>query len=234
MAIKQVQEALAALGYRPGPLDGVWGRQTQAAVRAFQVAQGLEPDGVVGPATLAKLFPQAGPAAEGIDSPTLVWFQEARRLMGTREKPGAGSNPEILDWASAQGIRYAGDDIPWCGLFVGHCITATLDKEPTPTNVLGARAWSSFGLKTQPTLGAVMVFWRKSLASGLGHVGFYAGQNEDGSAYRILGGNQSDSVSLAWIRSDRLVGARWPSTVPPPVPKTLVAALDEPLSWNEA
>ena len=234
MAIREVQEALASFGYRPGPLDGIWGRQTQAAVRAFQSDHGLQPDGVVGPLTLAKLFPQAGPSPRGIDSPMLVWLQEARRLMGTKEKPGTGSNPVIIDWAGAQGIRYSGDDIPWCGLFVSHCITATLDREATPTGVLSARAWQSFGIRTKPTLGAVMVFWRQSLASGLGHVGFYAGENADGSAYRILGGNQSDSVSLAWVRSDRLLTARWPATVAAPIPEKLVATLDEPLSWNEA
>lgn len=59
------------------------------------------------------------------------------------------------------------------------------------------------------------MFWRKSRQSGLGHVGFYAG--EDAGAFCVLGGNQSDQVSLAWIAKNRLVGARWPASVPPPV-----------------
>jgi len=77
-----------------------------------------------------------------------------------------------------------------------------------------------------------MVFWRKSRASGLGHVGFYAG--EDASAYRILGGNQSDSVSVAWVTKDRLVSARWPATVPAPMPDPVVVARNDVLSWDEA
>jgi uncharacterized protein (TIGR02594 family) len=230
MRIIEVQQALAKLGFRPGPLDGVWGRQTAAALRAFQASQGLEPDGILGPVTLAALSPGASPS--GFADPALTWFKEATRLIGTREKPGVGSNPVILDWAGRQGIPYKGDDIPWCGLFVGHCITSTLDREPTPSNPLGARAWGSFGIKTQPTAGALMVFWRKSLQSGLGHVGFYAG--EDATAYRILGGNQSDNVSLAWIAKDRLVSARWPSTVPPPIPAPVMVARADTLSWNEA
>lgn len=231
MKIIEVQQALAQAGFKPGPLDGVWGRQTVLALRAFQAKNQLDPDGVLGPLTLAKLFPGA-PAPSGLAQPGLVWFKEAVRLLGTREKPGAGSNPEIIDWASALGIRYGGDDIPWCGLFVGHCISATLSDEPTPANLLGARAWQNFGIKTQPTLGAVMVFWRKSLASGLGHVGFYAG--EDDTAYRIVGGNQSDSVSIAWVIKDRLVSARWPSTVSAPIPAPLRVARTDALSWNEA
>ena len=53
-----------------------------------------------------------------------------------------------------------------------------------------------------PRLAAVMVFWRESLASGKGHVGFYAG--EDDSAYQVLGGNQSDKVCLTWVAKNRL------------------------------
>lgn len=231
MKIIEVQQALAQLGFKPGPLDGVWGRQTAAAVRAFQTSRSLEPDGILGPLTIGALTSGAV-RPTGFADPVLVWFKEATRLIGTRERPGAGSNPDILDWAGAQGIPYKGDDIPWCGLFVGHCVTATLDREPTPANVLGARAWGSFGIRTVPTPGAVMVFWRKSLQSGLGHVGFYAG--EDASAYRILGGNQSDSVSLAWVAKDRLVTARWPATVPQPMPAPVQVARNETLSWNEA
>lgn len=232
MKIIEVQQQLAKLGFRPGPLDGVWGRQTVAALRAFQASKGLDADGVLGPLTLAALFPGGPDNARGLGDPTLVWLKEAVRLLGTKERPGVGSNPTILDWASAQGIPYKGDDIPWCGLFVDHCVTATLDREPTPANVLSARAWGRFGIPTSPTPGAIMVFWRKSLASGLGHVGFYAG--EDADAYRIIGGNQSDSVSIAWVLKTRLVAARWPSTVPAPIPDPVVVARNDILSWNEA
>lgn len=239
MKIRDIQQQLAARGYTPGPIDGIWGRQTMAAVRAFQARHGLEPDGIVGPLTLAALFQAAAPSASSgssspdLDNPALVWFQEARRLLGTKEKPGVGNNPVILDWATDLGLKnYKADEIPWCGLFVGHCISATLDREPTPAGLLGARSWERFGIKSPPTPGAIMVFWRKSQASGLGHVGFYAG--EDDKAYRILGGNQSDSVSIAWVAKDRFVDARWPATVPPLPSGPVKVARTDTLSWNEA
>lgn len=241
MRIRDIQLQLAARGYTPGAIDGIWGRRTQAAVRQFQSRNGLEPDGIVGPLTLAALFSGA-PASAGpspvsmpsLDDPTLVWFQEARRLIGTKEKPGVGSNPVILDWASDQGLKkdYSDDEIAWCGLFVGHCISATLDREPTPPSLLSARAWERFGIKTSPTPGAIMVFWREDRQGWKGHVGFYAG--EDDTAYRILGGNQSNSVSLAWITKERFVTARWPSTVPPIMAARIDVDRDVTLSWNEA
>ncbi|HWJ73408.1 MAG TPA: TIGR02594 family protein [Kaistia sp.] len=231
MKIIDIQVALAGLGFKPGPLDGIWGRQTVAAVRAFQAKNGLDPDGVIGPVTLAALMPNVARSLD-LSDPTLVWFKEACRLKGVMEVAGPKSNPVIDGWAKGLGITYGGDDIPWCGLFVGHCISATLDREPTPTGLLSARSWERFGVPTSPTPGAVMVFWRKSKQSGLGHVGFYAG--EDDGAYRILGGNQSNRVSLAWVDRARLVAARWPSTVSPPVPHSVeIKNRSENLSWNE-
>jgi len=46
--IKLIQEHLAAVGYDPGPVDGVNGKKTDAAIRRFQSDQQLEVDGLVG------------------------------------------------------------------------------------------------------------------------------------------------------------------------------------------
>lgn len=212
-SVFQVQQALAAKGFNPGNIDGVWGRRTEAAVKAFQSANGLTADGIVGPKTREKLFGAAAPAAvDPLGDVGLVWFLEARRLLGIEEGPGDANNRVILDWASDLGIPYKSDDIAWCGLFVSHCIGATLSTEPLPPNPLGARNWLKFGGPCTVRPGAIMVFWREKADGWKGHVGLYAG--EDAAAYHILGGNQSNKVSIARIAKNRLLGSRWPATVP--------------------
>lgn len=53
---RQVQKRLAALHYLPkSAIDGVAGYRTQQAILAFQSWEGLERDGIVGPATAAAL-----------------------------------------------------------------------------------------------------------------------------------------------------------------------------------
>ena len=53
--VRDLQQALTAAGYNPGPADGTYGEQTEAAVVAFQQANGLSADGRVGPETAAAL-----------------------------------------------------------------------------------------------------------------------------------------------------------------------------------
>ncbi len=49
--VAQLQATLSRLGFKPGPVDGDFGYQTQQAVRQFQARQQLVTDGIVGPAT---------------------------------------------------------------------------------------------------------------------------------------------------------------------------------------
>ena len=204
--VKRIQQALLEKGFLPGVVDGIWGRHTIAAVLAFQASSGLLADGIVGPLTSRKLF---GGEERLNGGPMLPWMAAAEDLMGTKEVKGNGDNPVIMDWSKNLEVHYAGDDVPWCGLFVAHCIASSLPEEVIPGNPLGARQWSAFGEPTAARRGAIMVFWRRSKGSGLGHVGFYTGESD--TAYRILGGNQSDRVSLAWLGKDRFLEARWPA-----------------------
>ena len=56
MTIKQKQHLLGYLGFYAGSPDGIWGRLSGEATRAFQAGYGLEPDGVFGPATEKRIL----------------------------------------------------------------------------------------------------------------------------------------------------------------------------------
>ncbi|MBO4897821.1 MAG: spore cortex-lytic enzyme [Clostridia bacterium] len=53
--VYNIQRRLKAWGYYYGDIDGIYGSRTVAAVKKFQSANGLAPDGIAGPATLAKI-----------------------------------------------------------------------------------------------------------------------------------------------------------------------------------
>ncbi len=143
---KNIQKALAANGFDPGPIDGVLGAMTRAAIRAFQASNGLVVDGIVGKNTAKKLF--AGKTIKSNDKSipvSLPWLLEAFRLIDTKEYKGAANNPKIMNWADDLTLGYTGDKIPWCGLFVAHCISSQLPDDALPNNPLGARQWKQFG-----------------------------------------------------------------------------------------
>ena len=45
--IARVQRGLTTLGYAPGPVDGIFGAETRAAIRAFQTREKLLVTGVI-------------------------------------------------------------------------------------------------------------------------------------------------------------------------------------------
>lgn len=53
--VTELQKRLQMLGYVVGPIDGIFGRQTEARVRLFQKEHGLAVDGIAGPRTISEL-----------------------------------------------------------------------------------------------------------------------------------------------------------------------------------
>lgn len=158
---------------------------------------------------------------------------EARKELGVVETPGAADNPVIIGWAKEVGLArtYGDDAIPWCGLFA-----AVVAKRANWTPVkdpLWARNWAKFGRAVEPSeaaLGDVLVFVR----DGGGHVGFYVG--EDAGYFHVLGGNQSDAVTITRIGKSRCIAVRrpvWRSAQPFGVRKVHLAPSGA-VSKNEA
>jgi peptidoglycan hydrolase-like protein with peptidoglycan-binding domain len=65
--VAYLQQLLIDAGYDPGPVDGIFGPRTDAAVREFQRDRGLEADGVVGPLTWAALTGAPPPDGDETD-----------------------------------------------------------------------------------------------------------------------------------------------------------------------
>ena len=84
-AVRAVQKRLKELGYYNGSADGDFGPATEAAVKAFQKANGLSADGKVGKQTLAKM-----------NTKTAVSAKEARATAAPKKtnKPTAKPTPK--------------------------------------------------------------------------------------------------------------------------------------------
>jgi uncharacterized protein (TIGR02594 family) len=223
---KAIQRRLTDLGYAAGPFDGIPGRMTIAALTAFQADRKLpiKWPGTYGAITEAALFDGARSTNPAVTAP--VWIDEARRYLGLHERQDASKLDKAL------GLRAR--EIPWCGAFVGMVMAATLPKEPLPANPLGARNWVKFGQALPgPQIGAVAVFWRGARDGWQGHVGLVVGH--DKTHLHVLGGNQSDAVTVSRIAKDRLLGYRWPITAPPaPTERLAETTIQATVTTNEA
>lgn len=235
LAVKEIQTALRAAGHEL-VIDGDFGSTTRAAVERFQASSRIAADGMVGPITAAYLDAATPSATLPKPLPSVLsvapWLSRARALTGTREIPGAKSNPLILSWRSALSAKYpvlrpnldwyVNDDTPWCGLgcgsFVGLCEPGFMP----PLALLRALAWAEWGQELgMPVQGAIAVKKRK----GGGHVTLVEGQSKDGKKLWCRGPNQSDMINVAEYNTSDFVAFRWPTGAALPVMKPNVTTL---------
>lgn len=144
--------------------------------------------------------------SEGAYEP--LWLRAARRYIGVREIPGKAHSPVIQRWLRELKAWWDDDETPWCGVFVAYCLREV--GMPTPQHWYRARAYLEYGNNLiVPFLGSIAVFER----TGGGHVGFVVGRDER-RRLMVLGGNQSNAVTIAAFDPSRLLGYRWPHGAP--------------------
>jgi uncharacterized protein (TIGR02594 family) len=144
-----------------------------------------------------------------------AWFQWAMHEVGTREGPG-NTGPELARYAELAHCGSQGD--PWCAVFANAALEASATPGTRSASSQSFRHDPNFVQLPGPALGAIVVFWRGSPQSGLGHVGFYRG--EDSGHIWVLGGNEDDMVQIEALPksgvSFGLVGYWWPKSIPLP------------------
>lgn len=133
------------------------------------------------------------------------------QYLGIKEIPGQKSNPVIMNMAKQVGAEkiYKNDDTSWCALFM--TFLCKMVGKPLPLlegdryNMLRAAWFLNYGKKVpdgQAMLGDILIFERP----GGNHVGLYIAESK--TTYFVLGGNQSNAVTITEIKKDRLRQAR--------------------------
>jgi peptidoglycan hydrolase-like protein with peptidoglycan-binding domain/DNA invertase Pin-like site-specific DNA recombinase len=131
--VRALQRRLRTLGLRPGPVDGLFGPRTKAAVESLQRAAGLQVDGIAGPHTRSALHRASAPLlgrGAGYDqrggSLQVRRLQRQLRRLGLRPGPidglyGPRTAAAVARFQRAKGV--APDGVAWFG--TRHAIAST-------------------------------------------------------------------------------------------------------------
>jgi uncharacterized protein (TIGR02594 family) len=141
-------------------------------------------------------------------------FDLAQRFIGVKEVPGTKSNPQVLAMLQLDETWPEGDDVPWCSAFANY-ITWLL-RLPRSKSLL-ARSWLRVGIPVSLDIaepGFDVAILKRGTGkqpgpentTASGHVGFFAGRED--KEILVLGGNQSDSVSISRYPAASLLGIR--------------------------
>jgi peptidoglycan hydrolase-like protein with peptidoglycan-binding domain len=99
--VKALQERLRVAGFYTGNSTGIYGPITEDAVKRFQEAYNLAPDGIVGPATQAKL--PAGSVGYGEEAPSKPRTSGDKLRLGDRGEPVRVLQEQLIQAGYLQG-----------------------------------------------------------------------------------------------------------------------------------
>ncbi len=106
--VRRLQRWLRRQGTRPGPIDGLFGPRTEAAVLRFQRGHRLRPDGIAGPITVRHLRPRTSSRLH----PRRPVNTAPRRSPSTRVIPAERPRSRPVAGAQAPASRTGADDVP--------------------------------------------------------------------------------------------------------------------------
>lgn len=132
-------------------------------------------------------------------------IEAAKAYLGLREENAEEAKVLSAFFKEAAGVSLNPAKTAWCAAFVDAILRTTGGEG---TGKLNARSYLNWGVPVDtPKVGDVVVFSRGDPNGWQGHVGFYMGTNPDGTI-KVLGGNQSNSVSVSDYDAGRLLGYR--------------------------
>jgi len=145
------------------------------------------------------------------------WLEIAWEDQGVHEIAGPEAEPKILQFFRDAGRDdITSDEVAWCAAWTGSCLSragVSLAAIPKSERLL-ARSYLSIGTPIDaPRIGCIAVLTRGDPTSGFGHVGFVVGITDTHIA--LLGGNQSNAVSVRHFPRSQVLGYRWPVAVTP-------------------
>jgi peptidoglycan hydrolase-like protein with peptidoglycan-binding domain len=109
--VRNAQQALKDKGFDPGPVDGIMGPLTHAAVRSYQEKNSLDADGRLGPQTLGSLgVADTTPGTKMKTAGTNIKesYSEGGKQMG---KGGKALGSEAKDGNVVDGAKTFGKDV---------------------------------------------------------------------------------------------------------------------------
>ena len=152
--VTNIQARLLALGINPGGVDGVFGEQTQSAVKLFQArtvdetGAPLEIDGIVGQKTWPALFGVAVPPVRSIPPPVGSLLAEVLRVaageVGVMEVPPGSNRGQRFDqYFYSVGPGLLGQT--WCMAFIYWCFVQATQglrvANPAPRTAGVKQSW---------------------------------------------------------------------------------------------
>lgn len=133
-------------------------------------------------------------------------YAAASEELGVEELSGSQHNPRVLAYHAATNSGAKVDEEAWCAAFVSFILEALKIKSTKSAWSLSYKTW---GEKLErPVVGCVVVFTRPEAGPNKGHVAFFV--SEDADKVYVLGGNQSNKVSIAGYDKSRVLAYRSP------------------------
>jgi uncharacterized protein (TIGR02594 family) len=141
----------------------------------------------------------------------MTLYDLAERFIGIREVAGSVDNPQIMAMLNLDHDWPTHDEVAWCSAFLNY--VAWLGRW-TRSKDLRARSWLTVGKKVwSPVCGGdIVVLANNEEEAGSmdldlgGHVGLYVSSAP--GFIEVLGGNQSNGVSVARFPYNRLIDFR--------------------------